>query len=170
MFKIIKRLFLYQIFFVFAFFKSRDLHKSALEFKDKFYGVTSYFSLKHQAVDNAFVNPDQTFKIYLIAQAALALIAVLGVNIFGFLLAIILSLNTLIYEVKLPKLEGRKFDINDLQNILTLDVILNIVVILAILTSVFNCCGTCKKPEEAKVEPLSERFKAPSSDKKKRAL
>jgi ABC-type sugar transport system permease subunit len=167
MFKIIKRLFLYQIFFVFAYFKSRDIHKSALEFKDKFYGLTSYFNVKHQAVDKAFQNPDQTFQIYLIVQAALAFIAVLGVNFFGLLLAILLSLNTLIYEVKLPKLEGRKFDINDLQNILTFDVILNVVVILAILTSVLSGCGGCKKQEQAKVEPLNERSKGPSSGKKK---
>lgn len=166
MFKLIKRLFLYQIFFVFAYFKSRDLHKSAIEFKDKFYAVTSYFNFRHNAVDQAFENTDQTFKIYLIAQAALALIAVLGVNIFGFLLAIILTLNTIIYEVKLPKLEGRKFDINDLQNILTFDVILNIVVILAILTSVFSGCKSAKKQEEAKIEPLADRKKAPSSDKR----
>jgi ABC-type sugar transport system permease subunit len=166
MFKLIKRLFLYQIFFVFTYFKSRDLHKSALEFKDKFYGLTSYFNFKHQAVDKAFENPDQTFKIYLIVQAALALIAVLGVNIFGFLLAVLLTLNTIIYEVKLPNLEGRKFDINDLQNILTFDVILNVVVILAILTSVFSGCG-CKKQEQAKVEPLADRAKAPGSGKKK---
>jgi hypothetical protein len=157
--KLIKRLFLYQIFFVFSYFKSRDLHKSAIEFKDKFYAVTSYFNFKNSTVDKAFENTDQTFKIYLIAQTALALIAVLGVNFFGFLLAIVLTLNTIIYEVKLPKLEGRKFDINDLQNIFTFDVILNIVVILAILTSVFSGCGSCKKTEQAKIVPLADSNK-----------
>jgi hypothetical protein len=159
MFKLIKRLFLYQIFFVFTYFKSIDLHKSGIEFKDKFYAVTSYFNLKNNVVDKAFENTDQTFRIYLIAQAAIAFIAVLGVNFVGFLLAIILALNTIIYEVKLPKLEGRKFDINDLQSILTFDVILNIVVILAILTSVFSGCGSCKKTEQAKLEPLTESKK-----------
>jgi hypothetical protein len=170
MFKCIKRLFLYQIFFVFAYFKYKDMHKSAIEFRDKFYGVTSYFNLKHQAVDKAFENPDLTFKIYLIIQAVLALIAIIGVNFIGILLAILLTLNTIIYEVKLPNLEGRKFDINDLQSILTFDVILNVVVILAILTSVFSGCRRCNKQQQAKVEPLNDRNKAPSSGKNKKQL
>ncbi len=168
MFKYVKRLFLYQIFLVFSYMRYRNLEKSALDFKDRVYGLKHTFKFDHQFINQAFKNPVMFFQIYLLASVLFAILAMLGVNFFGLLCAVVLTINTLVYEVKFPKLEGRSFNLMDLQNILTFDVLLNIIVILGILTSVFSCGrGKVEKIEPEPVNDNNARNLNPGSKKKK---
>ena len=171
MLKYIKRLFLYQIFLVLFYMRYRNLEKSALEFKDRVYGLTSTFKFNHQFIDQAFKDPVMFFQVYSIASVVFAGLAMLGANFFGLLCAIILAINTVVYEVKFPKLEGRSFNLMDLQNILTFDVLLNIIVIFGILTCVFSSGkGDVEKIQPEQVNEKNDRNQAPSSKKNKKNL
>ena len=124
--KVIKRLFLYQIFIVFSYMRYINLQKSAMEFKDRVYSITSNFKLSNQFIDQALKDPVMLFQYYTITSVVLALLAMLGINFFGLLCALVLTINTIIYDIKFPKLEGRSFKLMDLQDMITFDVLLNI--------------------------------------------
>jgi hypothetical protein len=144
---IIKRTFLYQIFIVLAFLKWNSLHpKSAFELKDRIYQITHSVDFAHPMLDKAFQDPHLAFKAFLGAQVACATIAILGLPLLGrlcgLLCAVLLAINTIVYDMTLPG-DNKPIVWKDWQSMLTFEALLSGVIIVAILAQVFSCEKKC---------------------------
>jgi hypothetical protein len=174
LFSTLKRLILFQFFFVFAYFKYTDLSKSAYEFKDRFYEVATFAKIRHPLIDTAFADPILSFQIFLGISLFSAIAATLGSKFFSFLSGIIVVLTALIYYSPLRNKQGQKEGKINLDNI-SLEFVLTCSLALGILAYSFSQRG-CKSSisvAEEKAEVTHTRDPKPpssNSSKKKKHL
>lgn len=174
---VFKRLFLFQFVFLFAYLKYKDLSTSSYEFKDKVYEFSTSVNFKHPKVDQLLSNPVLLFQIFVGAQAAFAVLALLGSRFFSFLTAVMVVLTNVIYNNPLKILNPTKkagenpkpFNLNQIP----LEFILMTILALAIFAQSFSksCCGSAEALEAGKgVEETTDgrRDAKVSSQKKKR--
>lgn len=174
------RLILYQIIFVFAYFRFQNFQKSTYEFKDKVYELNNSLSFTHPLLDEAFKNPVLVFQAFVGIQVFCAFLAILGSRFFGFLAALCLIVDTVIYNNPLiPAAQTQqhgyaltvgKFDLN-----INMEFILSITLVLAMLAHSFksgsgSCCPSTHHAtpgEKVTVESEKARTNKPTSGKKK---
>ena len=94
---VIRRLFLFSFFFLFAYLHMKNIKNSSYEFKDKVYEFTTLVNFKSPQIETLLRFPENFFHGYLIFQTACAVLAILGVRFFSFVSGICLVLLNAIY-------------------------------------------------------------------------
>jgi hypothetical protein len=137
----IKRTLLYQIFIVFSFLRLITLEKSAKEFRDKINQITQSCHYLKELTEKVLTDPIFAFKVFIGLQVGSAIVAILRIPILGrlagFLCAILMTANIIIYELTLPA-EGKPVIWKNWQTMLTMESVISVVVVLGILANVFS--------------------------------
>lgn len=173
---VVKRSFLFQFFFIFAYLKYSDMGKSSYEFKDKVYEASAIANLKHPMIDRAFANPMMAFQVFLGVQVFSAGMAVLGSRFFSFLSGLLLLAGNVVYNNPL-RVTGKPNQPISIEKLtltsIPIEFILLCCLSLGILTQAFTrgCCRRDTVIEEAghrEETPDARRTPTVSSGKKKR--
>ena len=179
MYGFIKRLFLFQFVFLFAFLKYTDISTSSYEFKDKIYEFSTSVNFKHPVLEELLKNPITVFQFFIGFQAVCALLAILGSRLFSFLTAICLIITDIIYfnpfqinpNTKKPNMSLNNLNIQQFP----LEFILLATLAMAMLTQAFKTskCETTYVIEEEitkdeKVNSNKREVKVKSQKNKKR--
>jgi hypothetical protein len=181
---VVKRLFLFQFIFIFAFLKFRDQSTSAYDMKDKIYEFTTLVNFKHPMLEQILVNPLQAFQLFFGIMTVSAFFGLLGSRFFSFLTGLcLIKLNFLYYNPMRinPTTKKPELNLTDLSNLnlnqlqqLPLEFILITVLAFALFTQSFKRCNRKDYNYESTpgVEEVREtrREVRPSSKKGKKQI
>lgn len=169
---VVKRLFLFQFIFIFAFLKFRDQSSSAYDMKDKFYEFTTLINFKHPMMEQFLVNPLQAFQLFFGIMTVSAFFGLLGSRFFSFITGVCLIKINILYFNPMrinPTTKKPELNINDLSNFnlnqLPLEFILLTILSFALFTQAFKKgCNKNKYGSDSETTPGVEEVRETRRD------